>query len=68
MVSFETILADNPSESADLVIIGAGIYGIQVARTFLELHPTRNVVILESSKCIGGVWSEGSSRRPLVSL
>ena len=42
----------------DLIIIGAGIYGIQVARTYLELHPTRRIVILEASGEVGGVWSK----------
>lgn len=43
--------------SADLIIIGAGIYGIQAARTYLELHPTHKIVILEADSKPGGVWS-----------
>ncbi|CAK3962510.1 flavin-binding monooxygenase [Lecanosticta acicola] len=41
----------------DLVVVGAGIYGIQAARTYLEVHPKSKVVILEASTTIGGVWS-----------
>ena len=46
------------SESFDLVIIGAGIYGIQAARTYLELHPTKRVIVVESGNTFGGVWSQ----------
>lgn len=48
-----------PEDIYDLIIVGAGIYGIQAARTYLELHPFRKVLILEASACIGGVWSRG---------
>lgn len=51
---------DNASE-CDLIVVGAGIYGIQVARTYLELHPARSVAILEASDSVGGVWSNGKS-------
>lgn len=44
----------------DLAVIGAGIYGIQAARTWLEIHPHHNVIIFEASSCIGGVWSQGA--------
>ena len=46
------------SKPWDLVVIGAGIYGIQVARTYLELHPARHVIILEADRTVGGVWSQ----------
>ena len=41
----------------DLLIIGAGIYGIQVARTYLELHPAQHVIVLEAGRSVGGAWS-----------
>ncbi|KAK5937491.1 hypothetical protein PMZ80_010109 [Knufia obscura] len=41
----------------DLAIIGAGIYGIQAARTYLELHPYDKVIVFEGSGDVGGVWS-----------
>jgi cation diffusion facilitator CzcD-associated flavoprotein CzcO len=43
--------------TSNLIVIGAGIYGIQAARTYLELHPTHNIVILEADSKPGGVWS-----------
>lgn len=45
----------------DLAIVGAGIYGIQAARTYLELHPMNNVAVFEASEHIGGVWSAGET-------
>lgn len=53
------IMGDTSPEQVDLVVIGAGIYGIQAARTCLEIHPHKNVVILEASNAVGGVWSRG---------
>lgn len=41
----------------DLVIIGAGIYGICAANTYLTLHPTANIKVLDSDSSVGGVWS-----------
>ena len=41
----------------ECIIIGAGLYGLAAARTYLEIHPTNKLVILESQSCLGGVWS-----------
>jgi len=43
----------------DLAVIGAGIYGIQAARTYLELHQNDKVIVFEASGDVGGVWSSG---------
>ena len=49
---------DNATQKPwDLIIIGAGIYGIQVARTYLEFYPTKDVVVFDAANSIGGVWS-----------
>ncbi|KAF2266497.1 FAD/NAD(P)-binding domain-containing protein [Lojkania enalia] len=45
------------ANDADLLIIGSGIYGIAALRTYLSLHPTHKVVMLEADSCPGGVWS-----------
>ncbi|KAF2101063.1 FAD/NAD(P)-binding domain-containing protein [Rhizodiscina lignyota] len=42
----------------DVLIIGAGLYGIQAARTYLEIHPNAKLAILEASSYLGGVWSK----------
>ncbi|CAO2656480.1 Nn.00g052830.m01.CDS01 [Neocucurbitaria sp. VM-36] len=44
-------------EEADLVIIGAGVYGLTCASTFHRLHPQAKILILESSPTIGGPWA-----------
>ncbi|KAF2466351.1 flavin-binding monooxygenase-like protein-like protein [Lindgomyces ingoldianus] len=44
-------------DNLDMIIIGAGVYGIQAARTYLEFHPSHNIAILEADSCPGGVWS-----------
>lgn len=46
------------SEVQDVVIIGAGLYGIQAARTYLEVHPRASLVVFEAAIDIGGVWSK----------
>ncbi|KAF2028177.1 hypothetical protein EK21DRAFT_18578, partial [Setomelanomma holmii] len=45
-------------EPLDLLIIGAGIYGIQACRTYLTVHPTHNIVVLEADEAPSGVWSK----------
>ncbi|KAH9905693.1 hypothetical protein F4778DRAFT_675358 [Xylariomycetidae sp. FL2044] len=45
------------NETADLVIIGAGLYGIQAAKTYIQLHPERKLILLDAGKSIGGTWS-----------
>ncbi|GAB7358746.1 hypothetical protein MBLNU230_g3975t1 [Neophaeotheca triangularis] len=46
-----------PPTHSDLIIIGAGLYGLSFARTYLSLHPDREILILEASTHIGGVWA-----------
>ncbi|PLB33725.1 FAD/NAD(P)-binding domain-containing protein [Aspergillus candidus] len=45
-------------ETVDLVIVGAGWHGISAAKTYLEVHPTHKVIILDRSASIGGVWAK----------
>jgi hypothetical protein len=35
-----------------------GIYGLATAKTYLEVHPTANVLIITEDSSIGGVWAE----------
>jgi hypothetical protein len=44
-------------EEADLVIIGAGIYGLTTAHTYHRLHPSAKILILDSAPSIGGPWA-----------
>ena len=54
---------DSNVEEFDLIIIGAGLYGIQAARTYLEIHNNAHLLILESSASVGGVWSSGKRQQ-----
>ena len=44
-------------EEADLVIIGACIFGLTTAHTYHRLHPSSKILILDSSPSIGGPWA-----------
>ncbi|KAL9005230.1 MAG: hypothetical protein Q9188_001990 [Gyalolechia gomerana] len=41
----------------DVVIIGTGLYGIQAARYYLDVHPDARLLILEADDVVGGTWS-----------
>ncbi|KAH8698988.1 putative monooxygenase [Talaromyces proteolyticus] len=45
-------------ESFDVIIVGAGWYGLIAAATYLQLAPDVNLVIVDNSASIGGVWSK----------
>ncbi|KAJ5438132.1 uncharacterized protein N7458_009130 [Penicillium daleae] len=44
--------------SVEVIVVGAGIGGLAAAKTYLELSPLTNLIILEKRPTIGGVWSE----------
>ncbi|KAL8718411.1 MAG: hypothetical protein Q9225_004454, partial [Loekoesia sp. 1 TL-2023] len=46
-----------PSETFDIIIVGAGISGIAAARFYLEVHPNCRLVVLEKANSVGGVWN-----------
>lgn len=46
-----------PQDPLDLIIIGAGIYGTYAASTYLTLHPTARILVLDADSGPGGVWS-----------
>jgi cation diffusion facilitator CzcD-associated flavoprotein CzcO len=43
-------------EHVDLVIVGAGLSGIDAAATFQRQHPDKTIVILEQRDALGGTW------------
>ncbi|KAG8630067.1 hypothetical protein KVT40_001686 [Elsinoe batatas] len=40
----------------DLVVVGAGWFGLASAKAYLELHPSENILVLESANSCGGTW------------
>ncbi|PYH43130.1 FAD/NAD(P)-binding domain-containing protein [Aspergillus saccharolyticus JOP 1030-1] len=44
------------AEMNDLVVIGAGLYGLMAAKTYLDVHPHATVELLEANQSVGGVW------------
>ncbi|RPA96519.1 FAD/NAD(P)-binding domain-containing protein [Choiromyces venosus 120613-1] len=42
----------------DVIIVGAGPFGIIAAKTYLELNPKATLALLESDTSLGGAWSK----------
>ncbi|KAL2169068.1 hypothetical protein VTG60DRAFT_6490 [Thermothelomyces hinnuleus] len=40
------------------VVVGAGVFGLCVAKTIHQLYPEKSLVILDSGSTLGGVWSQ----------
>ncbi|KAH7028121.1 putative dimethylaniline monooxygenase [Microdochium trichocladiopsis] len=50
-------MATRVDEQFDLVVIGAGLYGLASAKTHLALHPEQSRLVIESEATCGGTWS-----------
>ncbi|KAL8639971.1 MAG: hypothetical protein Q9228_003057 [Teloschistes exilis] len=48
----------DPTEDFDVVIIGAGWYGLIAAWTYLRLAPATQLLVVDDADSIGGVWSK----------
>ncbi|KAL2164834.1 hypothetical protein VTH06DRAFT_130 [Thermothelomyces fergusii] len=44
-------------ETFDVVVVGAGVFGLCAAKTIHQLYPEKSLVILDSGSELGGVWS-----------
>ena len=42
----------------DLVVVGAGWFGLSAAKSYIQFHPEENVLVLDAAGSIGGTWSE----------
>ncbi|OCT52437.1 Flavin-binding monooxygenase-like family protein [Cladophialophora carrionii] len=42
----------------DLIVVGTGWYGLAAAKTYIGLHPSENVAVLEANTSVGGVWAQ----------
>ncbi|KAL4929511.1 flavin-containing monooxygenase [Aspergillus undulatus] len=40
----------------DLVVVGAGWFGLSAAKHYIQLHPNERTVVLESASTCGGTW------------
>ncbi|CAO2653061.1 Nn.00g024720.m01.CDS01 [Neocucurbitaria sp. VM-36] len=46
------------TETYDLVVIGAGWFGLAAAKTYIQLHPEDRIAVFESAESCGGTWSK----------
>ncbi|GKZ79520.1 hypothetical protein AnigIFM56816_003719 [Aspergillus niger] len=44
--------------TAEVIVVGTGIGGLAATKTYLELSPQTDIVLLEKRPTIGGVWAE----------
>ena len=44
-------------EHYDVVVVGAGVWGLCAAHTFLAINPALSVLIVEDKTSVGGVWA-----------
>ncbi|KAK4169640.1 hypothetical protein QBC43DRAFT_225112 [Cladorrhinum sp. PSN259] len=45
-------------ETFDVVVIGAGIYGLGAAKTYHQLNQDKSIIILDGDSTLGGVWAK----------
>ncbi|KAJ5166098.1 uncharacterized protein N7482_004879 [Penicillium canariense] len=45
-------------EKVDLVVVGAGWSGLAAMKTYHEVNPDSNVLLLEAADSVGGVWAK----------
>ncbi|KAJ5367911.1 uncharacterized protein N7496_007671 [Penicillium cataractarum] len=45
-------------ENVDLVVVGAGWSGLAAIKTYRDLNPDSNVLLLEAADSVGGVWAK----------
>ncbi|KAH7028905.1 uncharacterized protein B0I36DRAFT_374603 [Microdochium trichocladiopsis] len=47
-----------PLDSYDVVVIGAGWFGLSAAKTYLETHPEERLLVVDSALSLGGSWAK----------
>ncbi|RJE25980.1 Flavin-binding monooxygenase [Aspergillus sclerotialis] len=45
-------------EKNDLIVVGAGWFGLAAAKHYIQLHPSDRVAVVESASSCGGTWAE----------
>ncbi|KAE8371650.1 hypothetical protein BDV26DRAFT_298610 [Aspergillus bertholletiae] len=43
---------------SDLIVVGAGWFGLAAAKHYIQLHPSERVIVIESASSCGGTWAE----------
>ncbi|KAJ5621147.1 hypothetical protein N7510_005131 [Penicillium lagena] len=46
------------SEGIDLLIVGAGLHGLAMAKTYLQVHPNGRLLVMDQAKSVGGSWAK----------
>ena len=47
-----------PPEHHKVIVLGAGINGIVLAKTYLDIDPSVDILLVDCEASIGGVWSK----------
>ncbi|KAL3478886.1 hypothetical protein BJX99DRAFT_256091 [Aspergillus californicus] len=45
------------AQQVDLLIVGAGLHGLIMAKTYREVHPSANLLVVDESQTVGGTWA-----------
>ncbi|KAJ6006417.1 hypothetical protein N7451_004361 [Penicillium sp. IBT 35674x] len=45
-------------ESFDVIIVGTGVGGLAAAKTYIELSPQTDLILIEKRATLGGVWAK----------
>ena len=49
--------ASSPNQR-DVIVIGAGFNGLFAAKTYLQLKPSVDILIIDDRPSVGGVWTK----------
>ncbi|PKY00157.1 FAD/NAD(P)-binding domain-containing protein [Aspergillus campestris IBT 28561] len=41
----------------DLLIVGAGLHGLTMAKTYLQTDPSANILVVDEAASVGGTWA-----------
>lgn len=52
------MMEDDKVDAFDVVIVGAGVHGLSMLKTYRDVHPSASILVLEKGDSIGGVWAK----------
>ncbi|PWY90077.1 dimethylaniline monooxygenase [Aspergillus heteromorphus CBS 117.55] len=55
---FVMIMMQHHEKRVEVIVVGTGIGGLAAAKTYLELAPQTNLLLLEERAALGGVWAD----------